>query len=107
MIVSEPFAVAYGLNLYSSALIIDIGAAPWTCAGCRGPGRLKTTRSPRSRPGTFVDQVFLRLIQKKYEHANFTLNMVRQFKEENGFVSAQGERVFIELPVDGKPTPMM
>jgi rod shape-determining protein MreB len=105
MIVSEPFAVAYGLNLYSSALIIDIGAG--TVDLCRMSGTRPTEEDQITtlKAGDFVDQVFLRLIQKKYEHANFTLNMVKQFKEENGFVSAQGERVFIELPVDGKPTP--
>ena len=105
MIVSEPFAVAYGLNLYSSALIIDIGAG--TVDLCRMSGTMPTEEDQITtlKAGDYVDQVFLRLIQKKYEHANFTLNMVKLFKEENGFVSAQGERISIELPVDGKPTP--
>ncbi|MCJ7593557.1 MAG: rod shape-determining protein [Desulfobacterales bacterium] len=105
MIVSEPFAVAYGLNLYSSALIIDIGAG--TVDLCRMSGTMpnEADQITTLKAGDYVDQIFLRLIQKKYEHANFTLNMIKRFKEENGFVSAQGEQIFIELPVDGKPTP--
>jgi rod shape-determining protein MreB len=103
MIVSEPFAVAYGLDLFSSALIIDIGAG--TVDLCRMQGSIPTELDQITtlKAGDYIDQVFLRLIKKKYEHANFTVNMIKRFKEENAFVSSQGESIAIELPVDGKP----
>ena len=103
MIVSEPFAVGYGLNLYSSALIIDIGAG--TVDLCRMSGTIPTEEDQITtlHAGDYIDEVFLDLIKKKYKEANFTVAMIRRFKEENAFVSAQGESISIELPVDGKP----
>lgn len=104
MIVSEPFAVAYGLNLLTNALIIDIGAG--TVDLCRMHGTMPSQEDQVTtfKAGDYIDQVFLELIKKKYKEANLTINMIRRFKEENAFVSEQGERVFIVLPVDGKPT---
>jgi len=103
MIVSEPFAVAYGLNLFTSALIIDIGGG--TVDLCRMAGTIPTEEDQITtmKAGDYIDQVFLDLIHKKYKDAEFTVAMVRRFKEENSFVSKMGESVFIELPVKGKP----
>ncbi len=103
MIVSEPFAVAYGLDLFSSALIIDIGAG--TVDLCRMAGTIPTEDDQITtlKAGDHIDKVFLDQIRKKYNDANFTVAMVKRFKEENAFVSVYGEKVFIELPVRGKP----
>ncbi|MBF0607156.1 MAG: rod shape-determining protein [Magnetococcales bacterium] len=103
MISSEPFTVAYGLNLLSNALIIDIGAG--TVDLCRMHGTIPTDEDQITtfKAGDYVDQVFYDLITKKYKDVNLTINMVKKFKEENAFISSQGERVFIEVPVKGKP----
>ena len=103
MIVSEPFAVAYGLDLFSSALIIDIGAG--TVDLCRMQGTIPTEDDQITtlKAGDHVDGVFLKLIQEKYEEAEFTVSMIKRFKEENAAVSSQDDRVTIELPVKGKP----
>ncbi|MBF0317290.1 MAG: rod shape-determining protein [Nitrospirae bacterium] len=103
MISSEPFTVAYGLNLLSNALIIDIGAG--TVDLCRMHGTIPADEDQITtfKAGDYVDQVFYDLITKKYKDVNLTINMVKRFKEENAFISSQGERVFIEVPVKGKP----
>ncbi len=103
MIASEPFTVAYGLNLLSNALIIDIGAG--TVDLCRMHGTIPSEEDQITtfKAGDYVDQVFYDLIIKKYKDINLTISMVKKFKEENAFISAQGERVFIEVPVRGKP----
>jgi rod shape-determining protein MreB len=104
LVASEPFAVAYGLNILSDALIIDIGAG--TVDLCRMHGTIPSEEDQITtfKAGDHIDQIFLNLIKKKYEDANFTVNMVKRFKEENAFVSPHGERMFIDLPVRGKPT---
>ena len=104
MIVSEPFAVAYGLGLFDSALIIDIGAG--TVDLCRMSGTIPTEEDQVTtlNAGDHVDKVFLDLIKEKHNEVNFTVAMIKRFKEENAFVSKWGESVFIELPVHGKPT---
>ncbi|MBF0232182.1 MAG: rod shape-determining protein [Desulfamplus sp.] len=104
LIASEPFTVAYGLNLYSNALIIDIGAG--TTDLCRMLGTIPTEEDQVTtfKAGDHIDRVFLDLIKKKYTDANLTLNMVKRFKEDNAILSSQSESVYIELPVNGKPT---
>jgi rod shape-determining protein MreB len=104
MIVSEPFAVAYGLGLLTNALIIDIGAG--TIDLCRMHGTVPSDEDQITifKAGDYVDRKFLDLIKERYQEANFTINMIRRFKEENAFVTEKGERVFIILPVEGKPT---
>lgn len=104
MIASEPFCVAYGMNILTNALIIDIGAG--TTDLCRMHGTIPGTDDQITtfKAGDFIDKNFLELIEKKYKEANFTVNMIKRFKEENASISGQGEKLFIELPINGKPT---
>lgn len=104
MIASEPFTVAYGMGLLTNALIIDIGAG--TVDLCRMHGTIPAPEDQLTtfKAGDYVDKIFLELIQKKYTEANFTVNMIKRFKEENASISDKGEQLFIELPIQGKPT---
>ncbi len=104
MIVSEPFCVAYGLGLLYNTLVVDIGAG--TVDLCRMQGTIPSEDDQITtfKAGDYIDGVFYDLIKKKYRSANFTVNMVKKFKEDNAFVTRQGERVVVELPVRGKPT---
>ncbi len=104
MIVSEPFSVAYGLNLLHNTLVIDIGAG--TVDLCRMHGTIPSDEDQITtfKGGDYIDNVFFNLLTEKYKDANFTVNMVKRFKEENAFVTEQGERVYVDLPVKGKPT---
>jgi rod shape-determining protein MreB len=104
MIASEPFCVAYGLSIYTNALIIDIGAGTVDLCRMRGVIPTEEDQITTLKAGDFVDRVFLELIEKKYKEANFTVEMIKRFKEENSTVSEHGESVSIELPVRGKPT---
>jgi rod shape-determining protein MreB len=103
MVVSEPFAVAYGLNLVNNFMIVDIGAG--TTDLCRMHGTIPTEEDQvtSTKAGDYVDEVFFDLLKKKYPDSNYTVNMVKRFKEENSTVSARGDSVTIELPVKGKP----
>ena len=86
MIVSEPFAVAYGLNALLHTLIVDIGAG--TTDFCVMRGRYPTEEDQRTltTAGDSIDQHLLKLIQERYPQANITIFMVREWKEKNSFV---------------------
>jgi len=103
MIVSEPFAVAYGLGILDQALVIDIGAG--TVDLCRLHGTLPEERDQITldEAGDFVDEEVSKLIHKKYPKAQFTINMVRALKEQYGFVSKNADRVTAHFPVEGRP----
>jgi len=103
MVVSEPFAVAYGLDLLENALIIDIGAG--TVDFCIMHGSIPDEGDQKSifTAGDYVDDQLNSLLAKKYPESRFTLHMVRQMKEKYSFVGEAKEKIEVELPVDGKP----
>ena len=103
MIVSEPFAVAYGLGILDRALVIDIGAG--TVDLCRLHGTIPQEQDQLTldEAGDFVDEKLSGLIHKKYPKAQFNVNMVRRLKEQYGFVSEHSDRVTARFPVEGRP----
>ena len=104
MIVSEPFAVAYGLESLVNALIIDIGAG--TADFCVMHGRYPSEEDQRTLPiaGDHVDQQLHRLLTSKFPDAKISLHMARQWKEQHSFMGEPPERVWVVAPVQGRPT---
>ena len=104
MIVSEPFAVAYGIEALLHTLIIDSGAG--TTDLCVMNGRLPTEEDQRTLPqaGDWVDEQLLRLVRARYPDASVSIHMVRQWKEEGSFVGNSKTPVVVTAPVAGKPT---
>ena len=104
MIVSEPFAVAYGLNALLHTMIIDIGAG--TTDFCVMKGRYPTDDDQRSltAAGDSIDTQLMKLIQTRYPTASFTVFMVREWKEKYSFVGEAPEPVIVTVPVNGVPT---
>src|ERR687885_631985 len=104
MIVSEPFAVAYGLDALLNTLIIDIGAG--TTDFCVMKGRYPTEEDQRTLTiaGDSIDAHLLKLIEERYPQANVTIFMVREWKEKFSFVGDVSQRVVVTAPVRGVPT---
>jgi rod shape-determining protein MreB len=104
MIVSEPFAVAYGLDALLHALIIDIGAG--TTDFCVMNGRYPTDEDQRTltAAGDSVDDQLQHFISERYPEVNFSRHMVREWKEEYAFVGEPEGRIKVTAPVKGKPT---
>ncbi|HXG59002.1 MAG TPA: rod shape-determining protein [Thermoanaerobaculia bacterium] len=105
MIVSEPFAVAYGLDALLHTMIIDIGAG--TTDFCVMKGRYPTEEDQRTLTvaGDSIDNHLLKLIEERYPQANVTLFMVREWKEKYSFVGkAPSKPVVVTAPVRGVPT---
>ncbi len=104
MIVSEPFAVAYGLEALLHALVIDIGAG--TTDFCVMNGRYPTEEDQRTltTAGDSVDDQLNQLVAARYPEANFSMHMVREWKEAHSFVGEPNEKVVVEAPVKGVPT---
>src|SRR5689334_13627253 len=85
MIVSEPFAVAYGINQLEDALVVDIGAG--TTDLCRMHGAIPSDEDQITvaKAGDYIDDFAVRLIQERHPTAQFTINMVREAKERLSF----------------------
>jgi rod shape-determining protein MreB len=103
-IVSEPFTVAYGMNLLNNTLVIDIGAGTVDLCRMQGLFPTKEDQITTYKAGDYIDNVFFDLIEAKFPEANYTLNMLKQFKEEHAVVAGNAEKLYLTLPVQGKPT---
>ena len=92
MIVSEPFAVAYGMEALLHTMIVDSGAG--TTDFCVMRGRYPTEEDQRTLPhaGDSVDEPLMTLIRAKYPEARFSIHMVREWKEAASFVGDAGAR---------------
>jgi rod shape-determining protein MreB and related proteins len=104
MVVSEPFAVAYGTEALLHTLVIDIGAG--TTDFCVMNGRYPTDEDQRTLDiaGDAIDAKLAMLVRERYPEAQFTIHMVRDWKEKRAFVGPPSERVLVTVPVVGKPT---
>lgn len=104
LIVSEPFAVAYGLDALLHTMIIDIGAG--TTDFCVMKGRYPTEEDQRTltAAGDSIDTQLLKLIEERYPQANVTIYMVRDWKEKFSFVGDASQKAVVTAPVKGVPT---
>lgn len=104
LIVSEPFAVAYGLDALLHTMIIDIGAG--TTDFCVMKGRYPTEEDQRTLTvaGDSIDGQLLKLIQERHPQANVTIFMVREWKEKHSFVGEPAEPCVVTAPIKGVPT---
>jgi len=102
IIVSEPFAVAYGIDALLHTLIIDIGAG--TTDFCVMRGRYPTEEDQRTltKAGDSVDDLLAKLISERHPEVQFSEHMVRGWKEKHGFVGESKEKVVVTAPVHGK-----
>lgn len=105
MIVSEPFAVAYGLDALLHSLVVDSGAG--TTDFCLMRGRFPTEDDQRTltAAGDSVDEHLLKLFQERHPEAKVSIYMARQWKEKHGFVGEPQGKVEVTAPVNGRPTP--
>lgn len=105
MVVSEPFAVAYSLGVLNNAMIIDIGAG--TVDFCVMHGTMPGEEDQRSlvTAGDYVDRQLLDVLSQEYPSVRFSEPLVRQYKEEHGFVGKPNGKVQVSVPVDGKFKP--
>ncbi len=104
MIVSEPFAVAYGLDALVHTLVIDVGAG--TTDFCVLMGRFPTDDDQRTLAvaGDAVDRQLHSLIEESHPDASVSIHMARAWKERHAFIGdGNGESLIVDAPVVGRP----
>ena len=103
-VVSEPFAVAYGVNALDNAMVIDVGAG--TIDFCIMHGTVPSEEDQRTvlTAGDYIDQQLFNFLNERYPNADFNLNMARRFKEKYSFIGEPEKDIRVEIPVNGRPT---
>ena len=95
MIVSEPFAVAYGIDALDGAMIVDVGAG--TADLCVMHGTMPTEDDQRTLTlaGDAIDRQFARRLEERYPGARFSETALRQTKEASAFVGEPDGKVSV------------
>jgi len=103
LLVSAPFAVAYGMNRMENTLVVDIGGG--TVDLCRIHGTLPVPEDQKTlkKAGIHIDSTLLDLVTKEFEGAQISTNMVRLWKEEHSQVSGVRDSAKVTFPVNGSP----
>src|SRR6185295_12238923 len=104
MICSEPFAVAYGLELLEDTLVIDIGAGTVDLCRMHGTMPAEEDQITLTTAGDWLDQQLHALFKKKAPKADFTIHQVKEIKEKYAFVTDAAEPVRVEFIENGMPT---
>jgi rod shape-determining protein MreB len=104
IVTSEPFAVAYGLDHLDDTLVIDVGAG--TTDLCRIHGTMPDADDQRTHEvaGDSIDETLANLVKETFPEAQFSINMIRGFKEKYSSVSTNMDAAKVTMPVKGKPT---
>ena len=104
MIVSEPFAVSYGMDALLHTMIVDIGAG--TTDFCVMRGRYPTEEDQRTltNAGDSVDEQLATLVRAKHPDARFSIYMVREWKEKWSFVGDPPAPVVVTVQKGAKAT---
>jgi rod shape-determining protein MreB len=104
MIVSEPFAVSYGMEALLHTMIVDIGAG--TTDFCVMRGRYPTEEDQRTltNAGDSVDEQLMTLVRSKHPDAQFSVYMVREWKEKWSFVGEPRGPVVVTVQKGAKGT---
>ena len=102
MVVSEPFAIAYGQDTLNHALIIDIGAG--TIDFCIMHGTMPGEEDQRTltTAGDSIDRLLFGRLSEKYPDARISEPVLRRYKEKNAFVGSNSTKLKMDLSVGGK-----
>lgn len=100
LVVPEPFAVAYALDLLKNTLVVDIGGG--TSDICRLCGTIPKPEDLRTitKAGNFVDEQLYDLLVDKFPDSDITMPIVKRIKEQHGYIGETKE-VNVDLLVKG------
>ena len=103
-VVSEPFAVGFGVGTdANNSIIIDIGAGTVDYCYYYGAFPAEQDQATLGYGGDHLDQELRSAILETYPSAKVSLNTVRRIKERYGSVSDSVKKAVVELPTrDGR-----
>lgn len=103
MVVSEPFAVAYGMDRLTDTLVIDIGAGTTDICAMTGvfppPEHQHTLRIG----GDAVDSELVKLVLTQHPSAICSPDILREAKERFGSITEDLTQADLTVVVNGKP----
>jgi hypothetical protein len=90
MLCSEPFSVAYGLDMLEDVLVVDIGAGTTDLCRMHGTMPEESDQITFDVAGDAIDQELSRQMTASCPGAQFSIFMVKEIKERHGFIGETG-----------------
>ncbi len=103
MVVSEPFAVAYGLDCLHNSLVIDIGAGTTDICALTGVFPPPEHQQTLTMGGDAIDAELFKLLLAQYPTAICSPEMLRNLKERHGSLAEGISQVELTVVIEGKP----
>ncbi len=103
MIVSEPFAVAYGEGKIYNSLIIDIGAGTTDICSLKGSMPNDEDQFTLLKAGDYIDNHLMEAIKNRIQGAQITKEQCKKWKEEYSFVIEPEKSAVASINIEGKP----
>lgn len=103
MVVSEPFAVAYGMDCLTDTLLIDIGAGTTDICALTGVFPPPEHQLTLSIGGDAVDEWLLKFVTTQHPSAICSPEMLRDVKERYGSITEDLSLADLTVVVGGKP----
>lgn len=103
LVVSEPFAVGYGMDKLVNCIVIDIGAGTSDICGLKGTLPKPDDQASMSKAGNFIDDLLMDSIIVKYPNVQVNKIVCRSIKEQHAFVGKPKEPVIVDMREEGKP----
>lgn len=103
LVVSEPFMVAYSLNMLTNCIVIDIGAGTVDICGMKGTVPVADDQVTLLKGGNFIDERLAASITRHYPGVQVTAPVACRIKEEFAFVGTPPKKAIVTLRYEGKP----
>ena len=97
MLCSEPFSVAYGLDMLDDVLVIDIGAGTTDLCRMHGTMPEDADQITITHAGDWIDNRFGELLKESYPEAQWTVQMLKRIKERYACVSDDQPKIMVEF----------
>ncbi|MDH5299689.1 MAG: rod shape-determining protein, partial [Desulfobulbaceae bacterium] len=103
MVVSEPFMVAYAMDKFNNAIVVDIGGGTVDICGMKGTVPGVEDQITLAKGGDYIDERLEEAIVQRYPEIQMTTNLARLIKEKYAFVGNPLEPVRVTLRAEGRP----
>ncbi|KAF0191449.1 MAG: Actin-like ATPase [Gammaproteobacteria bacterium] len=104
LVVSEPFMVAYGLDILLNAIVIDIGAGTIDIAALKGMMPGPEDQITLHKAGDYLDGKLKAELQEAYPDIQLTNLIASHIKEQHSFVGdSPAGTINVNFRADGRP----
>lgn len=103
LIVSEPFSVSYGLDIFEG-LIVDLGAGTVDLCRLRGSLPEPDDQISLTTAGNYLDELITKKLLEAYPGVQVTKNIIKKMKEKHGYATDISREAVFVFTVGGKPS---